>query len=239
MIDLVLCQWGITCLLMLNYHGYSKSSQVLGIQITLCVTRVCTHTHTHTHANRQLTIDDNQRRISQQPIPEEDPSRLPDIKTVGTCSDSRCDPTERLIQLSSNSTATNKTTQEHTIPLVFSHLEHATSVTVINQNICNCAERLPRLGESQLDSVCRNCGLTKQHQSSTEQDIIESFNSMHVSNTTTGAQSMPTGMSCRQQAAAYDSRYFDDTTVDELAGYFDEIMYLPRPMSEMAELMYT
>ena len=31
----------------------------------------------------------------------------------------------------------------------------------------------------------------------------------------------------------------DDTTVDELAGYFDLMLYLPRPMSEMAELMYT
>ena len=39
---------------------------------------------------------------------------------------------------------------------------------------------------------------------------------------------------CRQQATAYD-----DITVDDLAGYLDELLYLPRPMSDMAELMYT
>jgi hypothetical protein len=47
-------------------------------------------------------------------------------------------------------------------------------------------------------------------------------------------------MSCRQQAVTYTpSSCFDDTTVDDLAGYLDEIMFLPKPMSEMAELMYT
>lgn len=31
----------------------------------------------------------------------------------------------------------------------------------------------------------------------------------------------------------------DDTTVDELAGYFDNLVYIPKKMSHMAEMMYT
>jgi len=43
--------------------------------------------------------------------------------------------------------------------------------------------------------------------------------------------------SCRAEVMRVD--YLDDVTVDDLAGYFDQLLYLPRPMSEMAELMYT
>ena len=43
--------------------------------------------------------------------------------------------------------------------------------------------------------------------------------------------------SCRAEVMRMD--YLDDVTVDDLAGYFDQLLYLPRPMSEMAELMYT
>ena len=41
--------------------------------------------------------------------------------------------------------------------------------------------------------------------------------------------------SCREEAI----NIYNDITVDELAGYLDELLYLPRPMSDMAELMYT
>ena len=41
--------------------------------------------------------------------------------------------------------------------------------------------------------------------------------------------------SCRQEVGCYPS----DVTVDELAGYLDELLHLPKPMSDMAELMYT
>lgn len=40
-------------------------------------------------------------------------------------------------------------------------------------------------------------------------------------------------LTCSQQAR------MDDTTVDELAGYFDNLVYIPRKMSLMAEMMYT
>ena len=43
--------------------------------------------------------------------------------------------------------------------------------------------------------------------------------------------------SCREEALCVG--HMDDVTVDELAGYFDQLLYLPRPMSEMAQLMYT
>lgn len=32
---------------------------------------------------------------------------------------------------------------------------------------------------------------------------------------------------------------FDDTTPEELAAYFDQILHIPKPMSAMAEMMYT
>lgn len=41
-------------------------------------------------------------------------------------------------------------------------------------------------------------------------------------------------LTCRQEAM-----YNNDITVEELAGYFDELLHLPKPMSVMAELMYT
>ena len=37
---------------------------------------------------------------------------------------------------------------------------------------------------------------------------------------------------CRQEAL------WEDITVDDLAGYMDQLLYLPRPMSDSAELMY-
>ena len=39
--------------------------------------------------------------------------------------------------------------------------------------------------------------------------------------------------SCRQAAL-----WEDDVTVDDLAGYMDQLLHLPKPMSDMAELMY-
>lgn len=42
-----------------------------------------------------------------------------------------------------------------------------------------------------------------------------------------------TDLTCSQQAR------MDDTTVDELAGYLDTLVYIPRKMSVMAEMMYT
>lgn len=49
---------------------------------------------------------------------------------------------------------------------------------------------------------------------------------------TTKVQTTP-DLTCSQQAR------MDDTTVDELASYFDNLVYIPRKMSVMAEMMYT
>ncbi|GAB6029024.1 hypothetical protein CHUAL_004812 [Chamberlinius hualienensis] len=43
----------------------------------------------------------------------------------------------------------------------------------------------------------------------------------------------PLEKSCSQQAR------LDDVTIDELAGYFENYVYIPRKMSSMAEMMYT
>ena len=37
----------------------------------------------------------------------------------------------------------------------------------------------------------------------------------------------------------YGSMNFDDTTPEELAAYFDQLLHIPKPMSAMAEMMYT
>ena len=72
--------------------------------------------------------------------------------------------------------------------------------------------------------------------------ITDFFNTLSVSNSPNQSgvppQSLAVLKSCREEAAVGMS-YLDDTTVDDLAGYLDEIMFIPKPMSEMAELMYT
>lgn len=73
---------------------------------------------------------------------------------------------------------------------------------------------------------------------------LDSFNTLSVSSLPAGSHVMqqPVALlrSCREEAAATTGRNcLDDTTVDDLAGYLDEIMFIPKPMSEMAELMYT
>lgn len=40
-----------------------------------------------------------------------------------------------------------------------------------------------------------------------------------------------------EQALPHNST--DDTTVDELAGYFENLIHIPKKMSQMAEMMYT
>ena len=45
--------------------------------------------------------------------------------------------------------------------------------------------------------------------------------------------------SCSQEARMAEGALPDDTSVDDLAGYFDSIVYIPRKMSAMAEMMYT
>lgn len=96
---------------------------------------------------------------------------------------------------------------------------------------------------SNQDTECETCHRLKareQIRTSTKEDITESFNALQMTTTDTVPHRT---ISCRQQEAAYSNysaQYtLDDTTVDELAGYLEEMMYLPKPMSEMAELMYT
>lgn len=92
------------------------------------------------------------------------------------------------------------------------------------------------------NDICESCLKLRpsiSEQSEGAEDIVMSFNTLQV--TTDAAPHQP--ISCRQQEAVisnYTSRCsLDDTTVDELAAYLEEMMYLPKPMSEMAELMYT
>lgn len=47
------------------------------------------------------------------------------------------------------------------------------------------------------------------------------------------------GQHRRLQCANVQKKNFDDTTPEELASYFDQLLYFPKPMSAMAEMMYT
>lgn len=105
--------------------------------------------------------------------------------------------------------------------------------TPVLSNQCNCMQHLKRDCATGHISSC----------------IEESFTSLNVSSfpssthTNLVSESAPQPQvvmrTCREQAAAAYGNSFDDTTVDDLAGYLDEIMFIPKPMSEMAELMYT
>ena len=138
-------------------------------------------------------------------------------------------------------------------PLLFSHLEHSTTYdqTAENGGSCSsCWERSPLECSGSSSDVCPSCGAGRVANQNSD-DILTSFNSLSVSNSeqfscsnsprVLPATSAISHLSCRQQAASYGggARCLDDTTVDDLAGYLDEIMFLPKPMSEMAELMYT
>lgn len=140
-------------------------------------------------------------------------------------------------------------------PLLFSHLEHthstydSKSTTDVTGSICcTCGRWIEATSLHCEGSVCPNCGerltVTASDPNNTDEDIITSFNSLSVSpasEISLASSALRTGshMSCRQQAVTCRPSYLDDTTVDDLAGYLDEIMFLPKPMSEMAELMYT
>lgn len=110
---------------------------------------------------------------------------------------------------------------------------------------CTCPVPNLQILEPGLSPVCQTCGYKRLVDENTievaTQDIIASFNSLHVSKDTRTLFPPQDGRlasrTCRQEVCA--PCCFDDTTVDDLAGYFDQIMFLPKPMSEMAELMYT
>ena len=132
---------------------------------------------------------------------------------------------------------------------------------------CSAEDVEPDVVESKQTHVCPICrkvGDDKALELEGTQEMIESFNVLCVSSPTCAATpqcvptqssvnlshlpATPTGLcpsttprmlcrTCRQEACA--PCYLDDTTVDDLAGYLDQIVFLPKPMSEMAELMYT
>ena len=144
-------------------------------------------------------------------------------------------------------------TQEGISPMLFSHLEQSS----VSRYPCGCIPDQSSL-ELELDSVCQNCGCMKGAECETGdsdgtscEEIVKSLQSLHVAESSRNLQqplsvesrlsygysSQPLCRTCRQEV--YAPSCLDDTTVDDLVGYFDQIMYIPKPMSEMAELMYT
>ena len=75
--------------------------------------------------------------------------------------------------------------------------------------------------------------LQQQSQDSDEEHVVSSFESLSLTDSRPNiAPPINCPRTCRQEAL------WEDITVDDLAGYMDQLLYLPRPMSDMAELMY-
>lgn len=130
--------------------------------------------------------------------------------------------TNRFVRSPSHRGSNPPTTRKHT------HLH----IPYLNTE-CSCSDQ-----EAECET-CQRLKARQQFRTRTKEDIAESFNALQVTTDTVPHRTI----SCRQQEAAYNNysaQYtLDDTTVDELAGYLENMMYLPKPMSEMAELMYT
>ena len=155
-------------------------------------------------------------------------------------------------------------------PLVFSHLDGTTGRSNNTRSgTCACSSEnvepdVVESNQTHVCPICRKVGDDETSELEGTQEMIESFNVLHVSSPTCEVTpqciptqpsinpsylpATPTGLcqsatprmlcrTCRQEACV--PCYFDDTTVDDLAGYLDQIVFLPKPMSEMAELMYT
>lgn len=109
-----------------------------------------------------------------------------------------------------------------------------TRTPVVLSNQCNSTQHLTR------DCACGHIISGSIEEYFTSLSVSSSSSSAHTDLVSGSAPQPQVVMrTCREQAAAAYVNSFDDTTVDDLAGYLDEIMFIPKPMSEMAELMYT
>ena len=157
---------------------------------------------------------------------------------------------------------------ERAYPLVFAQLENTDEPAHNGRGTCACDVDNVRQTVSQLnhEHVCPSCRMIRDDvdnetsglgEEALEQEIVDSFNVLRVSSPTciaipqqnilsSDAPIVPPNpylnnallcRTCRQEVCA--PSLLDDTTVDDLAGYLDQIVFLPKPMSEMAELMYT
>ncbi|XP_041357387.1 uncharacterized protein LOC121374354 [Gigantopelta aegis] len=82
------------------------------------------------------------------------------------------------------------------------------------------------------DTLCKNFGNHRNRQS--EEYVQGSSSSKEDSSDTSSCKpEYSTELSCSQEAR------LDDLSVNELAGYFEDFVYIPKKMSIMAEMMYT
>ena len=83
-----------------------------------------------------------------------------------------------------------------------------------------------------------------------EEGLLEVSNGtdLNLSSNSLGGQGVPSDShcplhpgQCKRPCTCSDQARLsvDDLSVDELAGYFDDFVYIPRKMSKMAEMMYT
>ncbi|KAG8229236.1 hypothetical protein J437_LFUL007922 [Ladona fulva] len=71
-------------------------------------------------------------------------------------------------------------------------------------------------------------------------DVLEGISSISIAQQhPVNASSSSQSTSCSQQARMSPSAPLSDITINELAGYFDTFVHIPKKMSQMAEMMYT
>lgn len=91
---------------------------------------------------------------------------------------------------------------------------------------------------TQLQSLTMSSSQTDFSNSETTTTVPHEHQSIEESHTQWAWSRGGSHGNCREEALGMMG-YVDDVTVDDLAGYFDQMLHLPRPMSDMAQLMYT
>ncbi|KAJ7331997.1 hypothetical protein JRQ81_014177 [Phrynocephalus forsythii] len=101
----------------------------------------------------------------------------------------------------------------------------------IKGNLCACADEACRCKQWQDMKVYMFSGLQNSPQSAPER-IVHVRNSSEPSQARIPSSSLK---SCSEQARAH----VDDVTIEDLSGYMEYFLYIPKKMSHMAEMMYT
>lgn len=121
------------------------------------------------------------------------------------------------------------------------------------QQACGFRRRRHKAGVSLRKKGCRED--QRESHSDSELECKKSLLAKSVWNSSKEGKVVPKSFLSREMAAVDCSRQhrrfqganvqrharmnFDDTTPEELAAYFDQLLYFPKPMSAMAEMMYT
>lgn len=124
----------------------------------------------------------------------------------------------------------------------------------VKSPVTSDSEKFPIFGASSAGicsdyaSVSGNCKFKKDETKSavhfkgyrSHSSVRQKFK--RLSDSASGASGVSEGLSgsaCSLEMSCSQEARLDDTSVDDLAGYFDDLVNIPKKMSSMAEMMYT